>query len=121
MQCVCIKSAAISAQAWLPNDEPGGQCLTSKRVAHVEGIPQEKGARPVDGSRRHELVLHAADAAGLDGLHEGTAQLLGHLRSDIGAQVLRQLARQPLARHIHQAPHLAHPHEHTQISFTRSC
>ena len=60
----------------MQNDEVAGTC---EGVPHVEGVSQQQCARGVDGRGRHELILHAADAAGPHSFQEGLSQLLRHL------------------------------------------
>ena len=60
----------------MESDEVAGTC---EGVPHVEGVSQQQCARGVDGRRRHQFILHAADAAGPHSFQEGLPQLLRHL------------------------------------------
>ena len=52
---------------------------TCQRVPHVEGVTQQQCSGSVNGRGRHELILHAADAACPHRLQERLPQLLWNL------------------------------------------
>ena len=80
-------SAAYCSAAPRPAPETDGIATrgsvegTCQGVPHVEGIPQQQRSGRVYGRGGHELVLHAADAAGSHRLQERLPQLLRNLHS----------------------------------------
>mmetsp|Transcript_20665 Transcript_20665/g.51476 ORF Transcript_20665/g.51476 Transcript_20665/m.51476 type:complete len:271 (-) Transcript_20665:234-1046(-) len=82
-----------------------------QRVPHVERVAQQHGAGRAVGRRRHGLVLHALELPLRHRLSQRLPQLLGHLRHDLGEDVLSHGARRhgghlDVRGDIHQASHL---------------